>query len=65
MLSALMHQKESVQESNKLILIPRYQLELKDAYIARVSRLAEEERKNKGDLGERWGSVFFSSDKSF
>ena len=34
-----------------VVLILRYQLELKDDYIARTNKLLEEERKNKGDLG--------------
>lgn len=34
-----------------VILILRYQLELKDDYIARTNKLLEEERKNKGNMG--------------
>ena len=47
-----------------VILLRRYQLELKDDYISRTNRLTEDERKNKGDS---WGkkAVFFSSDVGY
>lgn len=41
-----------------VLLIGRYQLELKDDYITRTNRLIEEERKNKGDSG---GKLYFSA----
>lgn len=44
-------------DSFLVILILRYQLELKNDYIARTNRLIEEERKNKGD-SEGGGLVF-------
>lgn len=40
-----------------VLLIGRYQLELKDDYITRTNRLIEDERKNKGDSG---GKLYFS-----
>ncbi|XP_029785713.1 oral-facial-digital syndrome 1 protein-like [Suricata suricatta] len=36
----------------------KYQLELKDNYIARTNKLMEDERKNKGDSG---GRLWFSA----
>lgn len=51
MLGALVRQKEPVQQGDDLVLIPRHQLELEDEHLSRTSRLAEEERKSKGDWG--------------
>lgn len=51
MLGALVRQKEPVQLGDELVLIPRHQLELEDEHLSRTSRLAEEERKSKGDWG--------------
>lgn len=54
-LDKLLRVSDLLQGDNKdlisVVLILRYQLELKDDYIARTNKLLEEERKNKGDLG--------------
>lgn len=43
--------RESDRSSGFVFLTCRYQLELKDDYIARANKLIEDERKNKGDSG--------------
>lgn len=50
--------RKATRSSFWVLLIGRYQLELKDNYITRTNRLIEDERKNKGDSGAK---LYFSA----
>lgn len=54
--------KGPVQRGDTRALLARHQLELQDAYLSRVGRLAEDERKNAGESGP--GPASCSSDAS-